>query len=116
MLAQDFKNDTSIEVDTVFPAATTGDWEDYIDPISIDLDAAEVEIDDHEARIAVLEGASSGGGELSNLTLLTATNNNDTITIPPNTVGLVLIAHDNLSGINVYLPAMNDRDISRWRG
>ena len=111
VLAQDFKNDTSIEVDTVFPAATTGDWEDYIDPISIDLDAAEVEIDDHEARIAVLEGASSGGGELSNLTLLTASNNNDTITIPPNTVGLVLIAHDNLSGINVYLPAMNDRDV-----
>ena len=111
VLAQEFKSDTSIEIDTVFPSANTGDWEDYIDPISIDLDAAEVEIDDHEARIAVLEGASSGGGELSNLTLLTASNNNDTITIPPNTVGLVLIAHDNLSGINVYLPAMTDRDI-----
>ena len=110
-LAQVFKNDTSIEIDTVFPAATTGDWESYIDPISIDLDAAEAEIDDHESRITVLEGASSGGGELSNLTLLTASSNNDTINISPDTVGLVLIAHDNLSGINVYLPALNDRDI-----
>ena len=110
-IAQDYLQDTSIGVSTVFPAATTADWEDFIDPISIDLDAAEVDIADHESRISVLEGASSGGGELSNLTLLTATNNNDTITIPPNTVGLVLIAHDNLSGINGYLPAMNDRDI-----
>ena len=50
-LAQAFKNDTTIEVDTVFPAATTADWENYIDPISVDLDAAEVEIDDHETRI-----------------------------------------------------------------
>ena len=95
----------------MFPAATTADWEDFIDPISVDLDAAEVDIADHESRIGVLEGASGGAGELSNVTLLTATSNSETITIPPNTVGLVLIAHDNLSGINVYLPAMNDRDI-----
>ena len=110
-IAQDYLQDTSVGVSTVFPTATTADWEDFIDPISIDLDAAEVDIADHESRIGVLEGASSGGGELSNLTLLTASNNNDTITIPPNTVGLVLIAHDNLSGIDVYLPAMNDRDV-----
>ena len=111
VLAQTFKSDPSIEVDTVFPAATVGDWEAYIDPISIDLDAAELEIDDHESRITVLEGASSGGGELSNVTLLTASSNNETINISPNTVGLVLIAHDNLSGLNIYLPAMNDSDV-----
>ena len=56
VLAQDFKSDTNIEIDTVFPTANIGDWEEYIDPISIDLDAAEVEIDDHESRINVLEG------------------------------------------------------------
>jgi hypothetical protein len=110
-IAQDYLKDTSVGVSTVFPAATTADWEDYIDPISIDLDAAEVDIVDHESRIGVLEGASGGAGELSNVTLLTASSNSETITISPNTVGLVLIAHDNLSGINVYLPAMDDRDI-----
>ena len=110
-IAQDYLKDTSVGVSTVFPAATTADWEDYIDPISIDLDAAEVDIVDHESRIGVLEGASGGAGELSNVTLLTATSNSETITIPPNTVGLVLIAHDNLSGIEVYLPDMDDRDI-----
>ena len=110
-LAQDYLKDTSVGVSTVFPAATTADWEDFIDPISIDLDAAEVDIADHESRIDVLEAASGGAGELANLTLLTATSNSETVTIPVDTVGLVLIAHDNLSGINVYLPAMNDRDI-----
>ena len=58
-LAQAFKNDTTVEVDTVFPAATTADWEDYIDPISVDLDAAELEIDDHETRITALESTGS---------------------------------------------------------
>ena len=109
-LAQDYLKDTSVGVSTVFPAATTADWEDFINPISIDLDAAEVDIADHESRIDVLE-AASGAGELANLTLLTATSNSETINISPNTVGLVLIAHDNLSGINVILPAMSDRDI-----
>jgi len=110
-LAQDYLKDTSVGVSTVFPAATTADWEDFINPISIDLDAAEVDIADHESRIDVLEAASGGAGELANLTLLTATSNSETVTIPIDTVGLVLIAHDNLSGINVNLPAMNDRDI-----
>ena len=110
-LAQDYLKDTSVGVSTVFPAATTADWEDFINPISIDLDAAEVDIADHESRIDVLEAASGGAGELANLTLLTATSNSETVTIPIDTVGLVLIAHDNLSGINVYLPAMDDRDV-----
>ena len=110
-LAQDYLKDTSVGVSTVFPAATTADWEDFINPISIDLDAAEVDIADHESRIDVLEAASGGAGELANLTLLTATSNSETVTIPIDTVGLVLIAHDNLSGINVNLPAMDDRDI-----
>ena len=100
-IAQDYLQDTSVGVSTVFPAATTADWEDF----------AEVDIADHESRIDVLEAASGGGGELSNVTLLTATSSNETINIPANTVGLVLIAHDNLSGINVYLPAMDDRDV-----
>ena len=60
---------------------------------------------DHESRIDVLEAASGGAGELANLTLLTATSNSETVTIPIDTVGLVLIAHDNL----INLPAMDDR-------
>jgi len=108
-LAQDFENDTTIEVDTVFPAATTADWEDYIDPISVDLDAAELEIDDHETRIVALEGA--GSGELGSTTLYTASTNSEHIQIGVGVVGLVIIAHDNLSGVTVSLPAMSDGDV-----
>ena len=95
-LAQAFENDTTIEVDTVFPAATAADWEDYIDPISVDLDAAEVEIDDHETRITSLEAA--GVTIVENL----VDNNNIDIL---STDKIVLVKHDEKTGITCTMPA-----------
>jgi outer membrane murein-binding lipoprotein Lpp len=48
-------DDNSVNVDTVFPTANTIDWEAYIDPLSIDLDAAEVDIDALDTRLTTLE-------------------------------------------------------------
>ena len=112
VVAQDFMGDTSIEVDTVFPAANTADWEDYIDPISIDLDAAEVEIDALDTRITALEAAGGGGGELSTVTLVEATANDQIIYLADNVVGLVLVKHANLTGVECVLPeTLVDGDI-----
>ena len=95
-LAQDYLKDTSVEIDTVFPAATTADWEDYVDPISVDLDAAEVEIDDHETRITALEAA--GVTIVENL----VDNNNIDIL---STDKIVLVKHDEKQGITCTMPA-----------
>ncbi len=55
VIAQAYMDDTSVNVDTVFPTANTIDWEAYIDPLSIDLDAAEVDIDALDTRLTTLE-------------------------------------------------------------
>ena len=102
-LAQDYLKDTSIEVDTVFPTSTTADWENYIDPISIDLDAAELDIVDHETRIAALEAGGGGAGELSSVTLVEATANDQIIYLADDIVGLVLVKHANLTGVECVL-------------
>ena len=112
VLAQNYKDDTSIEVDTVFPAATTADWESFIDPISIDLDAAELEIDDHETRIVLLESAGGGGNDLSPVTVYEVDPTMSThVNIAAGVLGLVLIAHYNISGVTVSLPSMSVGDI-----
>ena len=114
VLAQGFMSDTtnSIEIDTVFPSANTADWEDYISPVSIDLDAAEVEIDALDTRITALEAAGGGGGELSTVTIVTATANDQIIYLADNIVGLVLVKHANLTGVECVLPeTLVDGDI-----
>ena len=95
-LAQDYLKDTSVEIDTVFPSATTADWEDYISPVSVDLDAAELEIDDHETRIVALEGAG--------VTIVSGIVDNDDIAILV-TDKVVLIKHDEKQGIVCTMPA-----------
>ena len=96
-LAQDYLKDTSIEVDTVFPASTTADWEDYIDPISIDLDAAEVDIADHETRITAIE-------TISGVVVYDNLSDNDDLPIL-STDRIVLVRHDEKTGIVCTLPS-----------
>ena len=95
-LAQDYLKDTSVEIDTVFPAATTADWEDYVDPISVDLDAAEVEIDDHETRITALEAAG--------VTIVSGLVDNANVDVLV-TDKVLLIKHDEKTGITCTMPA-----------
>ena len=95
-LAQGFENDTTIEVDTVFPAATLADWESFIDPISIDLDAAELEIDDHETRIVALEAAG--------VTIVSGLVDNANVDVLV-TDKVLLIKHDEKQGITCTMPA-----------
>ena len=96
-LAQDYLKDTSIEVDTVFPSSTTADWEDYIDPISIDLDAAEVDIADHETRITAIE-------TISGVVVYDNLSDNDDLPIL-STDRIVLVRHDEKTGIVCTLPS-----------
>ena len=96
-LAQDYLKDTSIEVDTVFPASTTADWENYIDPISIDLDAAELDIVDHETRITAIE-------TISGVVVYDNLSDNDDLPIL-STDRIVLVRHDEKTGIVCTLPS-----------
>ena len=96
-LAQDYLKDTSIEVATVFPASTTADWEDYIDPISIDLDAAEVEIDALDTRITALE-------TISGVVVYDNLSDNDDLPIL-STDRIVLVRHSEKQGIVCTLPS-----------
>ena len=96
-LAQDYLKDTSIEVDTVFPTSTTADWENYIDPISIDLDAAEVDIADHETRITAIE-------TISGVVVYDNLSDNDDLPIL-STDRIVLVRHDEKTGIVCTLPS-----------
>ena len=96
-LAQDYLKDTSIEVDTVFPTSTTADWENYIDPISIDLDAAEVDIADHETRITAIE-------TISGVVVYDNLSDNDDLPIL-STDRIVLVRHSEKQGIVCTLPS-----------
>ena len=95
-LAQDYLKDTSVEIDTVFPSATTADWEDYISPVSVDLDAAELEIDDHETRIVALEAAG--------VTIVSGLVDNANVDVLV-TDKVLLIKHDEKTGITCTMPA-----------
>ena len=96
-LAQDYLKDTSIEVDTVFPTATTTDWEAFIDPISIDLDAAEIEIDALDTRITAIE-------TISGVVVFDNISDNDDLPIA-STDRIVLVRHDEKQGIVCTLPS-----------
>ena len=90
-------SDTTIEVDTVFPTANTADWEDYIDPISIDLDAAEVEIDALDTRITALE-------TISGVVVYDNLSDNDDLPIL-STDRIVLVRHSEKQGLVCTLPS-----------
>ena len=99
VLAQGFMSDTtnSIEIDTVFPSANTADWEDYISPVSIDLDAAEVEIDALDTRITALE-------TISGVVVFDNISDNDDLPIA-STDRIVLVRHSEKTGIVCTLPS-----------
>ena len=97
VLAQGFKSDTTMEVDTVFPVANTADWEDYISPVSIDLDAAEVEIDALDTRITALE-------TISGVVVFDNISDNDDLPIA-STARIVLVRHSEKTGIVCTLPS-----------
>jgi len=98
VLAQDFMNDTTtMEIDTVFPVANTADWEDYISPVSIDLDAAEVEIDALDTRITALE-------TISGVVVFDNISDNDDLPIA-STDRIVLVRHSEKTGIVCTLPS-----------
>ena len=75
----------------MFPASTTADWENYIDPISIDLDAAEVDIADHETRITAIE-------TISGVVVYDNLSDNDDLPIL-STDRIVLVRHSEKQGI-----------------
>ena len=63
-------------------------------------------------RIAALEAGGGGAGELSSVTLVEATANDQIIYLANDIVGLVLVKHANLTGVECVLPStLGDGDI-----